>query len=199
LTRQAGELGAQALDLALGGLGTTAARAGGRRGTRLMHNRPIDESQESSMKARAKSRAHRPLGSPAHRDTARLPLGLPLGPAVALALGLALWLPGWAVRAEADGPDHYRVTGVAAGDVLNLRAEPSAGAKKVAEIPADGNCLRNLGCRGGLTFAEFATLSQAERAERERANPRWCKVEYQGSVGWVAGAYLAEGDCPQAR
>ena len=38
-------------------------------------------------------------------------------------------------EAEADGPDFYRVTGVAADDVLNIRAEPSPHATHVGSIP----------------------------------------------------------------
>ncbi len=102
-----------------------------------------------------------------------------------------------AARAEADGPDHYRIRGVAAGSFVNLRAEPSPAAARLARIPAAARCLRNLGCRGGLSFEEFTTLTAAERRERERANPRWCNVEYRGTAGWVAGRYVAEdGGCP---
>jgi uncharacterized protein YraI len=98
-------------------------------------------------------------------------------------------------HATADGPDHYRVRGVAAGSVVNLRAEPSTSAPRLARIPADATCLRNLGCRGGLTFEEFTTLSETEQRKRAQANPRWCKVDYRGTVGWVAGRYLAEDGC----
>ena len=105
------------------------------------------------------------------------------------------WLPAGSLRADADGPDFYRVTGVASSDVLHIRAEPNADAAKLGDIPHDGNCVRNLGCKGGLTFEEFTTLGKVEQAERVKANPRWCKVEYKGIVGWVAGRYLAEGDC----
>lgn len=52
------------------------------------------------------------------------------------------------VKAEADGPDHYRVIGVAANDVLNLRAAPNPKAAKVGVIPPKANCIRNLGCQG---------------------------------------------------
>jgi uncharacterized protein YraI len=109
--------------------------------------------------------------------------------AAALALG-----PGLA-SAEADGPDFYAVTGVTSNDVLNVRAEPSPHAAKVGEIPPDGTCVRNLGCQGGLTFREFTELSPAQQAKRLEENPRWCRVEYQGVAGWVAGRYLAEGSC----
>ena len=112
-----------------------------------------------------------------------------------LAAALLLVAP-LAASATADGPDYYRVRGVSPGSALNLRAEPSIGAPRIARIPADAQCVRNLGCRGGLTFEEFTTLSPAERERRERENPRWCNVEYEGRVGWAAARYLAEGDCP---
>jgi hypothetical protein len=98
-------------------------------------------------------------------------------------------------RAEADGPDFYAVAGVAVGDVLNIRMHPDPHAAKVGEIPPEGTCVRNLGCQGGLTFQEFTELSGEQKAERLKENPRWCKVEYQGTTGWVAGRYLTEGAC----
>lgn len=99
--------------------------------------------------------------------------------------------------ATADGPDFYRVTGVAANDVLNIRTEPDPRAPKVGEIPPDGSCIRNLGCKGGLTFQEFTELSPAQQKKREHENPRWCRIEYQGITGWVAGRYLTEGYCSE--
>ena len=99
-------------------------------------------------------------------------------------------------HATADGPDFYRVRGVSATSTLSLRAEPSVQALRIGRIPAYAACLRNLGCQGGLTFEEFTTLSEADRKRRAEENPRWCKVEYRGTVGWVAGRYLAEAPCP---
>lgn len=108
---------------------------------------------------------------------------------------LALALSAGAASADADGPDFFEVRDVARNDTLSIRAKPNPRAAKVGEIPPDGTCIRNLGCRGGLTFQEFTELSPAARKKRERENPRWCKVEYQGVTGWVAGRYLGEGDC----
>lgn len=108
---------------------------------------------------------------------------------------LALGLSSGALLADADGPDFYAVQGVARGDVLNIRVEPDPHARKVGEIPPDGNCVRNLGCKGGLTFQEFTELSPSEQKRLQSERPRWCKVEYQGVTGWVAGRYLTEGSC----
>ena len=96
---------------------------------------------------------------------------------------------------EEGGPDHFAVKGVAQNDTLTLRAKPDASSEALARIPHNATCLRNLGCRGGLTFQEFSTLSEADRKKRLAANPRWCKVEYQGKTGWVAGRYVVEGAC----
>lgn len=100
-------------------------------------------------------------------------------------------------HADADGPDHWNVVGVAAGDVLNIRQEPSGTAAKIGEIPPDGTCVKNLRCVGGLTFEEFTTLSEAEQDEIKKERPRWCYIEYKGIKGWVAGRYLREGSCQQ--
>ena len=79
--------------------------------------------------------------------------------------------------------------------LLNLRAAPNPRARIVGAIPPDGACFRNLGCRGGLSFQECSELSPAEQKQREREHPRWCRVEYRGGTGWVAGGYGAEEDC----
>ncbi len=110
----------------------------------------------------------------------------------ALAVLLAVACP-VAAHAEADGPDFYRIKGVAAGDTLAIRSAPSPRAAKLGDIPPDGTCIRNLGCKGGLSLQEFTELSQAEQARRLKRNTRWCQVEYRGLTGWVAGRYLAEG------
>jgi hypothetical protein len=98
-------------------------------------------------------------------------------------------------QATADGPDHYRVRGVSPERHLTLRTEPSTASAPLARIPSNATCLRSLGCQGGLTFAEFTTLSEEDQRRRAAENPRWCKVDYGGTVGWVAGRYLAEDGC----
>jgi uncharacterized protein YraI len=121
------------------------------------------------------------------------PLKSPFGLIVAAALAAA---PGSAA-ATADGPDFFQVTGVAATDRLNLRKAPDPQAAKIGEIPPDGTCIRNLGCRGGLNFEEFTELSKRDQEKRLKENPRWCRVEYRGMTGWVAGRFLQEGACSE--
>jgi hypothetical protein len=84
---------------------------------------------------------------------------------------------------------------VARGDVLNIRAEPRASASAVGAIPPGSDGVRNLGCRGGLTYAEWAEATPEERAAAARR--RWCRVGWQGVEGWVAARYLAEGSAPE--
>jgi len=98
--------------------------------------------------------------------------------------------------AEASGPDFFRVTGVAADDVLNIREAPESGAPKLGEIPPDADGIRNLGCQGGLSFEEWQAASEAEREAGRRT--RWCRIEFGGVEGWVAGWFLAEGTAPTA-
>jgi hypothetical protein len=118
------------------------------------------------------------------------------------------WMPGIAAlvaatmmtateaRAEADGPDFLRVTGVREGSVLNVRSGPGFDHPTVGSLSFDADGLRNLGCEGGPTFAEWEAASPAEReAARKR---RWCRIEHAGTVGWAAGWHLGEGSAPDA-
>jgi Bacterial SH3 domain len=78
------------------------------------------------------------------------------------------------------GPDFWEVTGVEAGDTLNLRKEPSPHGNLVARF-ANGAVLRNQGCKN--------TRGQ-----------RWCRVERPDDPsirGWVNGRYLREAGGPR--
>ncbi len=112
------------------------------------------------------------------------------GGAMLAALVIAGACASGAARAEADGPDFWRVAGVAPGDVLNIRAAPSPKARALGTVPHDGQGLHNLGCRGGLSFAQWEKAGPAQRERGRRA--RWCKIEYRGVTGWVAGRFLVE-------
>lgn len=70
------------------------------------------------------------------------------------------------------GPDFWAVTGLSAGDTLNLRAGPSTADKVIGRL-SEGEIIRNLGCR--MTGKQ-----------------RWCQVETATGAGWVSGRYLRE-------
>jgi len=97
-------------------------------------------------------------------------------------------------RAEADGPDFLRVSGIAAGSTVNVRGGPGTGHPVIGSLPSTADHLRNLGCQGGLSFAQWQAASEAERAAA--AQRRWCKIQSGRLVGWVSGLYLAEGKSP---
>ncbi|WP_051631220.1 SH3 domain-containing protein [Afifella pfennigii] len=74
------------------------------------------------------------------------------------------------------GPDYWQVTTGDPDDPLNIREQPSAGARILGSAP-DGTVLRNLGCR----------MNEGQR---------WCRVETMerpAVSGWSAGRYLREG------
>lgn len=109
-----------------------------------------------------------------------------------IALSLSMLMASMTLAfAVADGPDYFMVRGVAADDVLNIRAEPNGRSQKIGEIPPDGNGIQNLGCEGGLSIDEWYKASEAERKAAEKT--RWCRIAYNGVEGWVAARFLTEG------
>ena len=98
--------------------------------------------------------------------------------------------------ADADGPDYFRVSGVKPGGVVNIRSEPAASAPKVGALPYNADGLKNLECKGGLSFAEWEKASPARRAASRFE--RWCRIRHNGVTGWVAGWLLAEGNAPRS-
>jgi len=80
------------------------------------------------------------------------------------------------------GPDFWAVTGVPAGDTLNLRAGPSAQDAALLQL-GEGAVVRNLGCR-------------------PVDGARWCRVQLTGdadAIGWVNGRFLREAAAPAPR
>lgn len=85
-----------------------------------------------------------------------------------LSLGCALWLAAAAPAQEL--PALFRVTGVAADDVLNVRAEPGAGAEKIGALAPGA---------AGIEVVELGPEG------------RWARVNVDERSGWVAMRYLA--------
>lgn len=98
-----------------------------------------------------------------------------------------------AVDASAeDPPAFWAVTGVASSDVLHLRDVPSADSKSLAQIPPNARGLKHLGCRRNQPpMDQWARMNAAQRRE---ALTQWCRVQYHGHEGWVAGRFLKRDD-----
>lgn len=78
--------------------------------------------------------------------------------------------------AGGGGPDFYVVTGLPAGDFLNVRSQASTQGAVIARL-SQGTKVRNLGCK-------------------QSGQTRWCQIRTTGNVqvtGWVNGRYLREG------
>lgn len=89
---------------------------------------------------------------------------------------------------DAPSPPFWAVTGVAANDVLHLRDVPSAESRSLAGIPPNARGLKNHGCRRNQPSMDL--WARMSKEQRQLALTRWCRVEYQGQQGWVAGRYL---------
>ncbi len=95
---------------------------------------------------------------------------------------------------HADGPDCYRVTGVAKTDTLALRADHDFKSKKLADIPHDADGLTNQGDYPEVSDGKGLQMSEADRATMRKS--RWSKVIYKGQKGWAKSQFLTEGSCP---
>ncbi len=112
---------------------------------------------------------------------------------IALLLGIAL--PVGAALAQADHPDSWAVTGVSADDALNIRDVPSADSRTLGRIPPNAHGLKNLGCRRNEpSFEKWVKMSEEQRRD---ARLLWCRIEYHGTTGWVAGRFLRKDDQPK--
>ncbi|MEA2028325.1 MAG: SH3 domain-containing protein [Campylobacterota bacterium] len=78
------------------------------------------------------------------------------------------------LQATADGPNYYRVVGVASNDVLWMRDKPHHRSPKIAQIPHNARKITPIKC-------QWITPKS-----------RWCKVAYHGQIGWVNARYLGE-------
>jgi len=85
-------------------------------------------------------------------------------------------------------PAFWAVTGVRPDDVLHLRDVPNADSKSLARIPFNAHGLKHLGCRRNeMPFEDWVKLN---KEARKSALMQWCRVEFKGQQGWVAGRFL---------
>lgn len=95
-----------------------------------------------------------------------------------------------AAKADASGPDYFVVVNVAVGESLTARTMPNERAGPVGTLPAGTDGVRNLGCKGGLSYATWLKATPSERDAA--ADRRWCRISWKAIEGWVPGRYLAE-------
>lgn len=48
-------------------------------------------------------------------------------------------------------------------------------------------------CLYAVFIVRIILISPKEKIKEARS--RWCRIDYQGTRGWVAGRYLREGAC----
>lgn len=107
-----------------------------------------------------------------------------------LLLGLVTAAP---ALAEADGPDAWRITGVAADDRLNVRAGPSVDYPVLGSYAHDARGLQTVICIPTLTASQYFALSEADQAAIGTL-PNWCAIAAPegGVAGWVNARFLTE-------
>jgi len=113
------------------------------------------------------------------------------GAALIAVMGAAAWA-GDAKTPEP--PAFWAVTGVPADDVLHMRDVPHGDSKILADIPPKAHGLKHLGCmKPQPSLDRWIEMTNDERAN---AKLEWCRVEYRGRQGWVAGRFLKPDDAP---
>lgn len=92
---------------------------------------------------------------------------------ILLAVATAIGVSGASAQSVPSFPGYYRVDGVAADDVLNIRAEPTASAPIVGTFPPDAGPVETLRVENG-----------------------WALVSTGEAMGWTSTSYLTEIDMP---
>lgn len=113
----------------------------------------------------------------------------------AAALGLGT------VAAQADldghGPDAWRVTGVAANDMLNARMGPGTQYEVIEQFAPDERGLEQITCVPFYALRHYAEMSEAQI---QALPPRWCLMRGADRMraGWVAQRFITPDDTDEA-
>lgn len=105
--------------------------------------------------------------------------------------GLALATPAAHAEIDGHGPDAWRVTGVAANDVLNMRMGPGTQYLVIGSLAPNARGLEQITCVPLLIPSIYNRLSEAERAALPQ---RWCLMRTPdfAKAGWVAQRFFME-------
>ncbi len=110
---------------------------------------------------------------------------------LAFCCGLALAAPAAWAEIDGHGPDAWRVTGVAADDVLNMRMGPGTSYLVIDSLPPNARGLELITCVPLLIPSIYYRLTEAQRANLPQ---RWCLMRTGdfSKAGWVAQRFLME-------
>lgn len=106
---------------------------------------------------------------------------------------LALAAPAAQAEIDGHGPDSWRVTGVAADDVLNARMGPGTGYKVIETFAPDERGLELITCVPFYTLHHYMEMSEAQI---NALPPRWCLMRGADMqrAGWVAQRFITPDD-----
>ncbi len=92
---------------------------------------------------------------------------------------------------DGHGPDAWRVTGVAANDVLNGRMGPGTNYPVIERFAPNERGLRQITCVPYMNLGHYSAMSEAQRAALP---PRWCLMQSAdyARTAWVNASYLQE-------
>lgn len=110
---------------------------------------------------------------------------------MAATLSCAMAFVASTAQAEIDGhgPDAWRVTGVAADDVLNMRMGPGTDYLVIDSLPHNARALKQVTCVPLMIPSIYNRLSEEQR---ENLPQRWCLMQTDDYIksGWVAQRFL---------
>ncbi len=86
-----------------------------------------------------------------------------------------LGLLGTAAHATADGPDAWRVQGVAPHDVLNVRVGPGTDYIAIDALPYDARAIQIVVCTPTVTQQQYFALNPYQQ-QQINAYTAWCLV-----------------------
>ncbi|AML51707.1 SH3 domain-containing protein [Falsihalocynthiibacter arcticus] len=94
---------------------------------------------------------------------------------------------------DGHGPDSWRVTGVAANDVLNVRMGPGTAYPVIETFAPDTRGLEQITC---VPYYALRHYSEMTEAQINALPPRWCLMRGRDMMraGWVAGQFIRPDD-----
>ena len=114
---------------------------------------------------------------------------------ILMGVSLAISFMATAAFAQLDGhgPDSWKVTGVAANDVLNARMGPGTAYPVIERFAPDTRGLEQITCVPYYSLRHYSAMTEAQISALP---PRWCLMRdvNMTRAGWVAGHFIRPDD-----